>query len=126
VNLREFTDEPPHAWFLASVSDVPAWGRVKEEIPMRSTRTAAMVAGALAIGAAASTAAATAAPLSAGSPDTCISMNGGDWNACNVGNAGRGDLPYVPSRHSVALCIDRNQGDAIACRVGSVDGFYPS
>jgi hypothetical protein len=27
-------------------------------------------------------------------PDDCIRMNGGDYNACNVGNSGRGDLPY--------------------------------
>lgn len=28
------------------------------------------------------------------SPSRCIEVNGGDWNACNVGNSGRGDLPY--------------------------------
>jgi hypothetical protein len=28
------------------------------------------------------------------SPSRCIQANGGDWNACNVGNSGRGDLPY--------------------------------
>ncbi|HSS56073.1 MAG TPA: hypothetical protein VLK79_15610 [Gaiellales bacterium] len=96
---------------------------------MRSTRAAAVVAaGILAIGAAGTAAASTAAAASAESPNTCISMNGGDWNACNVGNAGRGDLAYVPlprDPHSVALCIQRNRGDAIACRVGSVDGIYP-
>jgi hypothetical protein len=27
-------------------------------------------------------------------PDDCIRRNGGDYNACNVGNSGRGDLPY--------------------------------
>jgi hypothetical protein len=94
---------------------------------MRSTRTAAVVAaGVLAMGAA-GTGPASALP-NQGSPNTCISMNGGDWNACDVGNAGRGDLPYVPVRlvpHSAALCIHLNQGDAIACRVGSVDGRYP-
>jgi hypothetical protein len=29
-------------------------------------------------------------------PDQCIQRNGGDYNACNVGNSGRGDLPYLP------------------------------
>jgi hypothetical protein len=28
------------------------------------------------------------------SPNRCIEINHGDWNACNVGNSGRGDLPY--------------------------------
>ncbi len=28
------------------------------------------------------------------SPNDCIRINGGDYNACNVGNSGRGDLPY--------------------------------
>ena len=27
-------------------------------------------------------------------PNACIRRNGGDYNACNVGNSGRGDLPY--------------------------------
>lgn len=27
-------------------------------------------------------------------PNQCIQMNGGDYTACNVGNSGRGDLPY--------------------------------
>jgi hypothetical protein len=27
-------------------------------------------------------------------PDRCIRLNAGDYNACNVGNSGRGDLPY--------------------------------
>jgi len=30
-------------------------------------------------------------------PDDCIRVNGGDYNACNVGNSGRGDLPYRPA-----------------------------
>jgi len=29
-------------------------------------------------------------------PNSCIELNGGDFNACNVGNSGRGDLPYRP------------------------------
>jgi len=27
-------------------------------------------------------------------PNDCIRINEGDFNACNVGNSGRGDLPY--------------------------------
>ena len=30
----------------------------------------------------------------ASTPNGCIVLNGGDYNACNVGNSGRGDLPY--------------------------------
>ena len=29
-------------------------------------------------------------------PNSCIERNHGDFNACNVGNSGRGDLPYRP------------------------------
>lgn len=32
-------------------------------------------------------------------PNDCIRRNGGDYNACNVGNSGRGDLPYLPASH---------------------------
>ena len=81
---------------------------------MASTRTASVVAaGVLTIGAAGAAAAPAAAAASAATPDTCIAVNGGDWNACNVGNSGRGDLPYVSvpaAPHSVALCIQLNQG----------------
>ena len=35
----------------------------------------------------------TTSPLT---PNDCIRLNGGDYNACNVGNGGRGDLPYRP------------------------------
>jgi roadblock/LC7 domain-containing protein len=27
-------------------------------------------------------------------PNDCIRINGGDYNACNVGNSGSGNLPY--------------------------------
>jgi hypothetical protein len=42
-----------------------------------------------------------ASPVSAvehrvATPNECIRVNGGDWTACNVGNSGRGDLPYLP------------------------------
>ena len=29
-------------------------------------------------------------------PTDCIRLNQGDFNACNVGSRGRGDLPYRP------------------------------
>jgi hypothetical protein len=93
---------------------------------MKRTRVMSLACGMLALSGAAA-AVTSAAAASAGTPDTCMFLNGGDWNACNVGHSGRGDLPYVPAAppHSVALCIQVNQGDAMACPVGSVDGFYP-
>ena len=39
----------------------------------------------------------TAAPATPSTPNECIALNRGDWNACNVGNSGRGDLPYRPT-----------------------------
>jgi roadblock/LC7 domain-containing protein len=65
-------------------------------------------------------AASTAAPPSPSTPNACITVNGGDWNACNVGNSGRGDLPYhPPAGYSPSQCISRNGGDWIACSVGN-------
>jgi hypothetical protein len=51
-------------------------------------------------------------------PNSCIEANQGDWNACNVGNSGRGDLPYKPVT-TPNECIERNQGDWNACNVGN-------
>lgn len=31
-------------------------------------------------------------------PNDCVRANGGDYVACNVGNSGRGDLPYLVVR----------------------------
>jgi roadblock/LC7 domain-containing protein len=31
-------------------------------------------------------------------PNDCVRANGGDYAACNVGNSGRGDLPYLVVR----------------------------
>jgi hypothetical protein len=47
--------------------------------------------------AAATPAAATpaAATPAATTPNGCIAVNGGDWNACNVGHHGRGGQPYA-------------------------------
>jgi hypothetical protein len=63
------------------------------------------------------------AATGATTPNSCVVLNGGDWNACNVGHGARGDLPYL-TPHSVAGCIQLDHGDAIACRVGSVGGVY--
>jgi hypothetical protein len=43
--------------------------------------------------AAASAAGASAKPAT---PNSCIELNHGDWNACNVGNSGAGNRPYRP------------------------------
>ena len=62
-------------------------------------RRGRLLAGALALTLAGGTSVAAAAAGAAGSPATpsqCIRLNGGDYNACNVGNSGRGDLPYRP------------------------------
>jgi hypothetical protein len=62
----------------------------------------------------------TAAPPPPSTPNACITVNGGDWNACNVGNSGRGDLPYRrPVGYSISQCIRRNGGDWNACSVGN-------
>jgi hypothetical protein len=53
------------------------------------------------------------------SPDSCIAQNRGDWNACNVGNSGRGEFPYKSVTESPNACIERNHGDWNACNVGN-------
>jgi roadblock/LC7 domain-containing protein len=53
-------------------------------------------------------------------PNDCIRLNGGDYNACNVGNSGRGDLPYQPVHVLTPNdCIRLNGGDYNACNVGN-------
>jgi hypothetical protein len=62
--------------------------------------------------------ASSAAPPPPSTPSSCITVNGGDSNACNVGNSGRGDLPYRLSvDDSPNQCIRRNGGDWNACSV---------
>ena len=51
-------------------------------------------------------------------PNSCIRLNHGDFNACNVGNSGRGDLPYRPIA-TPNSCIRLNHGDFNACNVGN-------
>jgi hypothetical protein len=63
-------------------------------------------------------------------PNSCIELNQGDWNACNVGNSGRGDRPYKPVMRTTNTpndCIELNRGDWNACNVGNSgrgDGPY--
>jgi hypothetical protein len=90
--------------------------------PGRSSRRSwlAAAAGAAAITIAGGAAwASTSGPAPGPStPNQCIRQNGGDYNACNVGNNGRGDLPYrqplTPND-----CVRDNGGDYNACNVGN-------
>ena len=55
-------------------------------------------------------------------PNSCIELNHGDWNACNVGNSGSGSAPYRPVKgplHTPNTCIELNHGDWNACNVGN-------
>jgi hypothetical protein len=52
-------------------------------------------------------------------PNQCIRLNHGDYNACNVGNSGRGDLPYQRVANTPNDCIRLNHGDYNACNVGN-------
>ena len=51
------------------------------------------------------------------SPDDCIHLNNGDYNACNVDNRGAGDLPYRHGTLTPNDCIRLNHGDYNACNV---------
>ena len=76
---------------------------------------------ALLLGAGASMATATTATPSRSTPDSCIELNHGDWNACGVGNGGAGNLPYkrVGPPRTPDECIALNHGDWNACNVGN-------
>ena len=56
-------------------------------------------------------------------PQRLHRANKGDWNACNVGNSGAGNLPYravvVGASSTPDACIQRNHGDWNACNVGN-------
>ncbi len=54
----------------------------------------------------------------AATPNSCIRLNHGDFNACNVANSGRGDLPYRPIA-TPNSCIRLNHGDFNACNVAN-------
>jgi aminoglycoside phosphotransferase (APT) family kinase protein len=55
-------------------------------------------------------------------PNQCIRLNHGDYNACNVGNSGGGDIPYRGVARTPNQCIRLNHGDYNACNVGNSGG----
>jgi hypothetical protein len=67
------------------------------------TTTLALASGGLASSPSGSTshrpAPTSAVSRPASTPNRCIRLNAGDYNACNVGNSGRGDLPYRSLDH---------------------------
>jgi len=90
-----------------------------------ASRRRLLVVGAL-LATAGGTAGAVAAQASdtptPNTPNRCIQLNGGDYNACNVGNTGRGDLPYrsvTTKPYTPNDCIRINGGDYNACNVGN-------
>ena len=89
-----------------STSTIPILFRSRLDAHHRSvrhTRLGRRIVAAVAALAAAGTAYATASAASPNrqpnTPSQCIKLNGGDYTACNVGNSGRGDLPYRPLEH---------------------------
>jgi roadblock/LC7 domain-containing protein len=84
----------------------------------RATRAAAAAA---AFAVLATMPAAHSSPVSVlHTPDACIRLNHGDYNACNLGNSGGGDRPYqLPSPYTPDLCISINNGDYYACNFGN-------
>ncbi len=62
-------------------------------------RILAAVAALAAAGTAYATASAATPNRQPRTPNQCIRLNHGDYNACNVGNSGGGDLPYRPLEH---------------------------
>ena len=89
---------------------------------MKITTTALAIAATLWLSAAPSLAAPTADHSRPGTPNSCIALNKGDWNACNVGNSGAGDKPYrkvVRPSGTPDACIALNKGDWNACNVGN-------
>ena len=89
---------------------------------MKITTVLPAVAAALLVGAAPSLAATGSANPKSDTPTSCIERNHGDWNACNVGNSGSGNLPYTAAPRALTTpnqCIERNHGDWNACNVGN-------
>jgi roadblock/LC7 domain-containing protein len=83
-------------------------------------RIAATVAAVAAAGTAYTTAGAATPNRQPATPSQCILLNGGDYNACNVGHTGSGDQPYtIRTRHTPNDCILLNGGDYNACNVGN-------
>jgi hypothetical protein len=89
---------------------------------IRAALPAVAVVVVLAFGAAPSLASPRSGTVRPSTPDSCIERNHGDWNACNVGNSGRGDRPYklgTRTPNTPNECIKRNHGDWNACNVGN-------
>jgi hypothetical protein len=97
-----------------------------KQIVLGTTLVAAVSAG-IAVAPASSGSTPAPAPMQTGSrathhstPNDCIRRNGGDWNACNVGNSGQGDPPFQITRpRTPNECILVNLGDFNACNVGN-------
>jgi roadblock/LC7 domain-containing protein len=93
--------------------------------PAEPTRARRLIVAGVAVLAAAGATCATAAAASTPShgpatPNDCVAVNGGDYTACNVGNTGRGDLPYQSAPwQTPEECVRVNGGDYTACNVGN-------
>jgi hypothetical protein len=89
-------DRPSH--FRAGVAELNSFTHAHPEDLMKIRTVLPAVAFALVFaGAPALASAPRTDTLHPTNPDTCIERNHGDWNACNVGNSGRGDRPYKPA-----------------------------
>jgi hypothetical protein len=82
-------------------------------------RIAAAVAAVAVAGSVYTTAEAATPNRQPNTPSQCIGLNHGDYNACNVGNSGSGDLPYRRVANTPNDCIRANHGDYNACNVGN-------
>ena len=93
---------------------------------MKTTTTALAVAATLLLSAAPSLAAPTMDRPGSSTPNSCIELNKGDWNACNVGNSGAGDKPYravgarAASTSDARVEIDHSAWKAYDRRGGSL------
>jgi hypothetical protein len=103
--------------------------RSRSDAPHRSAqharlrrRIVAAVAALAAVGTGYTTASAASAATPNRQPETpnqCIRLNGGDYNACNVGYRGSGDLTYHRGANTPNDCLKLNRGDYNACNVGN-------
>src|ERR1700710_654078 len=84
-------------------------------------KTATLLVGGVLLCSTAPAWAATPTTTQPGTPNSCIERNHGDWNACNVGNSGAGNLPYQVSKapRTPDECVKLNGGDWNACNVGN-------
>ena len=96
---------------IRSRSDAPH----RSAQPARRRRRVAAAVAAVAVAGAAYTTAEAATPNrqpnTPNTPNQCIRLNHGDYNACNVGNSGRGDLPYHRVAYTPDDCIRAQRRD---------------